>query len=167
MTAPAEPVLFQAVCTPPRSLSRRGFRIFAVLLALVSAPVGLLFVVIGAWPVLPFLGAEVAFALGMLAMHARGAARRAEFLLLVPGRLSVTRTDARGRREDVVIDPYWARVSHHEQAGRASRLVLESRGQAIEIGRDLTSEEKATLRDALERALSEARSPVFDNAQLR
>jgi uncharacterized membrane protein len=167
MTVPAEPILFQAVCTPPRSLSPRGFRIFAWLLAAVSAVVGLLFVAIGAWPVLPFLGAEVAFALGMLALHARGAARRAELLLLVPGRLSIARTDSRGRREEIVLDPTWARVTHQEDPGHAGRLLVESRGQVVEIGRDLAAEEKASLHDALHGALARARRPDFDNPQLR
>jgi uncharacterized membrane protein len=167
MTAPAEPILFQAVCTPPRSLSRRGFRIFAWLLAGVSTAIGLLFVAIGAWPVLPFLGLEVAFAVGMLALHARGTARRSELLLLVPGRLSIARTDSRGRREEIVLDPYWTRVTHREDPGRAGTLLVESRGQVVEIGRDLAAEEKASLHDALHGALMRARRPDFDNPQLR
>jgi uncharacterized membrane protein len=167
MTAPAEPILFQAVCTPPRSLTPRGFRIVAWLLGQFSAAVGLLFLAIGAWPVLPFLGVEVAFALGMLALHARGAARRAELLLLVPGRLSIARTDSRGRREEIVLDPYWARVTHREDPGHAGSLVIESRGQVVEIGRDLAAEDKASLQHALHSALARAREPRFDNAQLR
>jgi uncharacterized membrane protein len=167
MTAPAVPVLFQAVVTPPRSLTRRGFRVFAILLGALSAALALLFALMGAWPVVPFLGAELAFAIGMVALHARGAARSAELVLLVPGRLSVARTDARGRREEVVLDPYWARLRLREEPGRAGALLIESRGQVVEIGRDLTAEEKAALRDALDAALAGARRPDFDNAQLR
>jgi uncharacterized membrane protein len=167
MSAPAAPVLFQAVVTPPRSLSRRGFRIFAILLALFSAALAVLFALMGAWPVVPFLGAEVAFALGMVALHARGAARSAEWVMLVPGRLTVARTDTRGRREELVLDPYWARLRLREEPGRAGTLLVESRGTVTEIGRDLTAEEKAALRDALEAALAAARRPDFDNPQLR
>ncbi len=166
MTAPAEPVLFQAVCTPPRSLTRRGYRVLAVLLVGCSGLLGLLFLALGAWPVVPFLGVEVAFALGLVAMHARGAARQAEFLLLVPGRLSIARTDARGRREEIVLDPYWARLTHREDPGHAGTLLLESRGRVVEIGRDLAAEDKASLHQALHGALARARRPDFDNAQL-
>ncbi|CAH0149182.1 DUF2244 domain-containing protein [Roseomonas sp. CECT 9278] len=161
MTAPAEPVLFQAVCTPPRSLTRRGFGAFAVLLGVVSAALGGLFLAIGAWPVLPFLGAELVFALAMVALHVRGAARRSELLLLVPGRLSIARTDARGRREEIVLDPYWARVTHHADPGGAGRLLLESRGRVVEIGHDLGAEDKASLQQALHAALVQARRPDF------
>jgi len=164
MTAPAEPVLFQAVCTPPRSLTQRGFGVFAVLLGVLSAVLGVVFLVMGAWPVLPFLGAEVAFALGMILLHVRGAARRSELLLLVPGRLSVARTDARGRREEIVLDPYWARLTHREVPGHAGTLLLESRGRVVEIGRDLAAEDKASLHQALQGALVRARRPDFGDA---
>jgi uncharacterized membrane protein len=167
MTAPAEPVLFQAVCTPPRSFTKRGFRVLALLLVAASGVTGALFLALGAWPVIPFLGAEVALALGLVAMHARGAARTTEMLLLVPGRFSILRTDARGRREEIALDPYWARVTYRAQPGRAGALLVESRGSAVEIGRDLGAAEKATLEAALTAALTRARRPDFDNPQLR
>jgi uncharacterized membrane protein len=159
MTAPADPILFQAVCTPPRSLTPRAFRVFAALLGAAAVALGGLFLAMGAWLVLPFLGAEVAFALVMVALHARGAARRSELLLLVPGRLTVARTDARGRREEIVLDPYWARLTYREDPGNAGTLLLESRGRSVEIGRDLAAEDKASLHAALRDAL--ARAKVF------
>jgi uncharacterized membrane protein len=161
MTAPAEPILFQAVCTPPRSLTPRGFRVFAVLLGGFSLALGMLFLAMGAWLVLPFLGAEVAFALALVALHARASARRSELLLLVPGRLTVARTDGRGRREEIVLDPYWARLTHREDPGNAGTLLLESRGRSVEIGRDLAAEDKASLHAALRDALAQARKGFF------
>jgi uncharacterized membrane protein len=162
MTAPAEDrVLFQAVCTPPRSFTWRGYRVLAALLVGSSGLLGLLFLLLGAWPVLPFLGAEVVFALGLVALHARGAARRSELLLLVPGRLCIARTDSRGRREEIVLDPYWARLTHREDPGNAGTLLLESRGRSVEIGRDLAAEDKASLHAALRDALAQARKSFF------
>lgn len=167
MAAPAEPVLFQAVCTPPRSFTRRGFRALALLLAVFGGLTATLFLAIGAWPILPFLGLEVGFALVLVALHGRGAARATEVLLLTPGELRVTRTDARGRREETVLDPYWARLTYQENPAHAGVLRLTSRGQSVEIGRDLAAEEKIGLRDALGSALARARRPDFDNPQLR
>jgi len=166
MTAPAEPILFQAICTPPRSLTRRSYRVFALLLAGCSVALAALFLLMGAWPVLPFLGVEVGFALGLVAMHARGAERCSELVLLVPGRLSIARTDPRGRRQETILDPYWARLTHREDPGHAGTLMVESRGQVVEIGRDLTAEEKSALHDALQGALVRARRPDFDNTAL-
>jgi uncharacterized membrane protein len=167
MAAPAEPVLFQAVCTPPRSFTPRAFRVLAGLLGLFGGLVALLFLVLGAWPVLPILGLEVAFVLALVVLHARRSARTMEMVVLTPGRLSVTRTDARGRREEVQLDPYWARAVHEENPAHAGVLRVESRGRSVEIGRYLTAEEKAGLQRALAEALAAARRPDFDNAQLR
>lgn len=167
MAAPAEPILFQAVCTPPRSLTPGAFRVFALLLALFAALTGGLFLLIGAWPILPFLGLEVGFALALVAMHARGAARSSEVLLLTPGRLSIARTDSRGRRRETVLDPYWARLTYIEDPAHAGVLRVESRGRSIEIARDLPAEDKASLHAALADALRRARRPDFDNPQLR
>jgi len=167
MAAPAEPVLFEAVCTPPRSLTPRGFRVFGLLLGLFAAATGGLFLALGAWPILPFLGAEVGFALALVAMHARGAARSAEVVMLTPGRLAVSRTDRRGRRAEVVLDPYWARLAYREDPAHAGVLRVESRGRSVEIGQDLSAAEKRSLHDALAAALARARRPDFDNPQLR
>lgn len=167
MAPPAEPVLFQAVCTPPRSLTPGGYKVLAGLLGLFAALTGLLFLALGAWPILPFLGLEVGFALALVAMHDRAAGRCSEVLLLTPDRLTISRTDARGRREEAVLDPYWARVTYIPNPAHAGALRITSRGRGIEIGRDLSAEEKAALRDALQAALAQARQPVFDNPQLR
>lgn len=167
MAAPAEPVLFQAICTPPRSFTPLGFRVLALLLLVFGGLMGGLFLALGAWPILPFLGMEVGFALVLVALHARGAARAAEVLLLTPGRFSVVRTDTRGRRQEIALDPYWARLTYQENPAHAGVLRLTSRGQSVEIGRDLAADEKAALHRALAEALARARRPDFDNPQLR
>lgn len=167
MAAPAEPVLFQAVCTPPRSLTPAGYRALVLLLGAFAGVTGLLFFVLGAWPILPFLGGEVIFALGLVALHARHSARTSEILLLTPGRFAIIRTDRRGRREEVSLDPYWARLTYLEDPGHAGVLRIDSRGRSLEIGRDLAAGEKRSLHDALRDALSAARRPTFDNPQLR
>lgn len=167
MAAPAEPILFEAVCTPPRSLSPGGFRVLALLLGVFATVTAGLFLLLGAWPILPFLGIEVGFALALVALHARGAARKSEILLLTPGRLTIARTDARGRREEMVLDPYWARVTYAQDPAHAGVLRIESRGRSVEIARDLAAEDKASLHAALAGALRRARRPDFDNPQLR
>ena len=167
MAPPADTVLFQAVCTPPQSFSRRGFRVLAALLALFGGVTATLFLLLGAWPILPFLGLEVGFALALVALHARGAARTAEVLVLTADRLTITRTDTRGRREEIVLDAYWARVVYRPDPAHAGVLRLESRGRNAEVGRHLGAEEKASLHEALAGALARARRPDFDNPQLR
>jgi uncharacterized membrane protein len=167
MPAQPEPVLFEAICTPPRSLGARGMRIVAGFILAVSAGIGLLFLALGAWPVIGFTGLEAGFVLGLLALHRRWSLRAVEVLVLTGDRLTIRRTNHQGRREVVSIDPYWAHLRLEERPGRVSLLVLRQRGGAVEIGRLLGDEQKRDLAGALGEALRRWRDPVFDNPQLR
>ncbi len=162
-----EPVLFEAILTPARSLGRRGMRVLSIALLGLSAATGGFFLMLGAWPVLGFSGVEAALVLGLLAMHRRWSQRAMEVLILTGDRLTIHRTDGRGRREEIAIDPYWARLRLEERPGRVSLLVLRQRGSEVEIGRLLGDEQKRNLAGALDDALRRLRQPVFDNPQLR
>jgi uncharacterized membrane protein len=162
-----QPVLFEAICTPARSLGRRGMRVLTFALLGLSAATGGLFLALGAWPILGFTGAEALLVLGLMTLHRRWSARAMEVLILTGERLTIRRTDGRGRREEIAIDPYWARLRLEERPGRVSLLVLRQRGSEVEIGRLLGDEQKRDLAGALEAALRLLQKPVFDNPQLR
>lgn len=163
----AEPALFEAVCTPPAGLSNLGLKILAGVVLAFSALIGVFFAWLGAWPILGFTGAEAVLVIGLLALHRRWSRRSMEVVRLVGGRLVIQRTDWRGRREELVLDPYWARLSLEERPGRVSALILRYRRREVEIGALLGEEQKRDLADALAAALRGFREPVFDNPQLR
>lgn len=168
MSARPDPtVLFEAVCTPPRSLGRRGMAVVALLVLSGSAGVGVLCLALGAWPVLGFVGLEVALVFGLMAAHRRWSRRAMEVVLLAGDRLVVQRTDARGRRQEWTLDAYWTRLSVEERPGGTSALLLRRRGTCVEIGGLLGEEQKRDLTEALRAALRRYREPVFDNPQLR
>ena len=52
------PELFSALLTPHRSLNRTGFLVLMVFLSVVSFAAGLAFLLMGAWPVLGFMGLD-------------------------------------------------------------------------------------------------------------
>ncbi len=166
MTRPSEPVLFEALCTPPRGLGRKGLLILGTGMLLGAVAIGLLFLLLGAWPVLGFMGLEVAAVFALLAVQRRWSRRAMELVVLSEGRLTISRTDARGRRREVVMDPYWARLRLEERPGRVSALRLHQRQRAVEIGTMLGEEQKRDLAEALGAALRRYREPVFDNPQL-
>lgn len=163
----AEPVLFEATTTPPPGLSPRGLRILAGGVVLASIVVGSLFAWLGAWPILGFTGAEAALVLGLLALHRRWSGRTSETLTLAGGVLTIRRTDWRGRRDTLSLDPYWTRLRLEERPGRVSALLLRHHRATVEIGASLGDEQKRDLAEALDDALRRYRSPVFDNPQLR
>jgi uncharacterized membrane protein len=164
---PEPPLLFEAISTPPPGLPPRGLLAVAGGLAGVSALVGVLFAWFGAWPVLGFAGLEVLAVVGLLALHRRGSRREFELVRLADGRLTVLRTDRRGRREELALDPYWARLFLQERPGRVSALVLRQHRRTVEIGAMLGEDQKRDLAAALGDALRRYREPVFDNPQLR
>lgn len=167
MASGSDAVLFEAVSTPPQSFSRRGFRALAALLVLAASIPSLVFLWLGAWPVLGFLGGEVMLVLVLVARHARWSGRMVETVLLTEGSLIVTHTDRRGRRQEVSLEPYWTRVALRDDPGRAGDLVLSQHGRRVAIGLHLAAEEKRELAAALDNALRRYRTPVFDNPQLR
>ena len=167
MSARHPPILFEAICTPPRSLGARGEAVIAGCVLTASAGVAVVFLVLGAWPVVGFTGLEAALVLAMMRLYRRWSRRATEVVVLTPDRLLIRRTDARGRQQDLEMDPYWARLSLEERPGRVSALLLRQRRRCVEIGRLLGEEQKRDLADALGAALRRYREPVFDNPQLR
>jgi len=169
MTAPPIPPgrepLFEAISMPHASMTRGALVAVIALLGAGAAAMAALFLWIGAWPVLGFLGVEVLLAMGLLMAHARWSARAYERLTLSDGKLVIERQDGRGRRENLSLDPYWTRAEF--RGAQDGRLVLLCRGQSIEFGRHLTPEERRSLHGALVMALGAWKSPEFDNPQLR
>ncbi len=165
-TAADDAVLFEAVISPHRSLSRRGLAVLFGAIGGFSALTMLRFWLLGAWPVAVFSVLEIGlfaflFRLNMLR------ARASEMLLLGAGGMRIIRTDWRGRREEHDIPAGWMNVTLVETPGRVPRLLLTSRGAAVEVAAFLGEEEKLDLAGALRDALDRMRNPRFDNPQLR
>lgn len=158
-----EPVLFEAVSTPSHSFHRGLFLLLAVIILLWTLIGGAVFLMLGAWPVIGFLGIESMLALGLVIAHHRWATRAQEIVQLSGGLLTVRRVDGLGRQMEASMDPYWAQVELTERGG----LAVVQRGQRIVVGAYLSEAEKEDLAAALREALASYRRPVFDNTVLR
>lgn len=167
MSGPRETILFEAVSTPPAGLSPRGMRWLCALAGVAAAVPAVLFTLLGAWPVLGFLGVEVTLVLGLVALHRRQNHAKVERVMLTHGKLVIDRNDGRGGRDSAELDAYWTRLSLEEPAGGGAVLVANARGRSVEIGRFLAPAEKRDLADALDAALRSYRNPVFDNEVLK
>lgn len=162
-----DPILFEALCTPPRSLGRQGTLLVCLFMLAGACLTSVLFIVLGAWPVLAFTGLEVLLVMALFLAYRRWSRRSMELVVLTEGRLTIRRADHRGRQEELVLDPYWARAALEERPGGVSALLLRQRHAAFEIGRLLGDEQRRDLAGALDAALRRYREPVFDNPQLR
>jgi uncharacterized membrane protein len=163
---PLEPAFFEAVITPHRSLSARGFKILIGAILLLSAGTSSVFWLLGAWPVAGFSGAEVTLAIVLLRRNAR-LARSRELIELRNDSMRILRTDPNGRQQEHTFDPYWVRVVLRERPGRVPALLLMSRNTEEEVASQLGEDEKRDLAAALRAAMERWRNPVFDNEQLR
>lgn len=146
--------IYEALLYPRRSLSERGFLILTIATALFGGAYGALFLVMGAWPIFGYLGAEWLLFWWLLRTHFRGD-RRAERLRLYADRLVLQQIDARGRVAERSFEPYWLRVALIERGFENPALLLRSHGASVEIGSFLGAGERrdfaAELNAVLER----------------
>jgi uncharacterized membrane protein len=153
-----EPPIFSAILTPHRSLGPSGFLVLMCCLGGASFATGVVFVLLGAWPVFGFLGLDVL--LVYLAFRANYRAANAyEEVTVTPSELTVRKVSPRGRvREEWTANPLWVRLQQdiHEEFG-VERLFLISRGRRHAIAGFLGPNEKKSFAQALSQALFEAR----------
>ena len=154
-----DPVVFDAVLHPHRSLGPVAFRRLMLALAGLAGISGLVFWAVGAWPVAGFLGVDVA--LLYLAFKASyRSAQMYETVRLTREELRIERVLPSGRRSRWSFQPYWMRVGFERPARPESRLTLSSHGRSLEIGRFLAPKERESLADALDDALAVCRRPA-------
>lgn len=144
------------VLTPHRSLSPAGFTLLMVLFGATCFVTGILFLAIGAWPVLGFFGLDVLLLYVAFRLNYR-AARAYEVVELDDGELSVTRVDAEGRSERLALASYWARVDLKRHPDGSNELRVGAQGRETIVGRFLSNEDREALWVALREALLAAR----------
>ena len=148
--------IFRVNLHPPRSLDRRAARNIVIAMACVTSTIGLIFWLVGAWPVIGFLGVDVIL-LSLAFYFSFRAARAEERIELRHGNLRVTRISARGTRQEFDFQPYWLQVVLERGDDDRCELYLRSHGKRFEIGGFLGAEEKTDLAGKLDRLLRQAR----------
>ena len=152
-----EPAIFSAVITPHRSLGSTGFLILMLAIGALSFISGMVFLLMGAWPVFGFLGLDVLLVYFAFRANFR-AARAYEEVIVTPSELTLRKINPRGRVRQWTLNPLWVRLERivHDEFG-IERLFLVSRGRRLSIAACLSPDEKASFAKALSSALGEAR----------
>ena len=150
-------LLFDALLTPHRSLGPRGFVILMSGVCAISFIAGLVFFLAGAWPVVGFLGLDVALIYLAFRINYRRASM-CETLRLTRADLTVERINPWGERTTWTFQPAWLQVQLDDPPRHDSPLTLRSHGHSLSIGRFLSAEERAALAGELRRALARARA---------
>ena len=131
--------------TPRCSLTPRSARVFVASVAAGTFAVATFFTAQGFWPILPFAGLEIALLIWAVRASMRKGSER-ETIIVSHDVVTLQRLTAVGA--DVSVFPrHWVRVKLHAPlaALHPSRLLLESHGQACEVGRFLTEDERRSL----------------------
>ena len=152
-----EPTLFSAIITPHRSLSGTGFLILMTAFGVVSFAAGMMFLLMGAWPVFGFFGLDVLLIYWAFKANYR-TARAYEEVMVTASELRVRKVSPRGKVAEWSLNPLWVRLDRdsHEEFG-IERLFLVSRGRKLPIGGCLSPPEKESFAAALGAAIGEAK----------
>jgi len=160
--AAGDRVLFDARLMPHRSLPPVGFALLMAGISLVSFGAGLTFYLIGAWPIVGFLGLDVLLVYVAFKVSFRRM-RAFETLRLTQSVLVYERVTPAGVRRRWTFQPYWLRVEFDDPPEHGSQLRLRSHGRSVTVGAFLPPPERETLAAALRQALRQLRNPVFDH----
>jgi uncharacterized membrane protein len=153
----AEPTLFSAIITPHRSLNRTGFQLVMLAIGGFSLVGGIVFFIIGAWPVVGFLGLDVLLVYLAFRVNFR-AAKAYEQVTVTPSELRVRKVSHRGKAAEWMLNPLWTKLDRetHEEFGLL-RLSLVSRGWRLVVASFLGPQEREGFANELSAALAEAK----------
>ncbi len=140
--------------TPHRSLTREGFVVLMSIVAFANLTIGLMFYVIGAWPVVGFLGLDVlliwwAFRRNFADSHS------CERISLAGDELTLQRFSCDGSEKRTSFNRRWVKIDleYDQERELIGRLFLRSHGKAHEIAAFLGAEERQSLASELRRAI--------------
>lgn len=154
---PADAPFFHAILRPHRSLTHRAFAVMMLVLAAVFFGISLLFWSMGAWPVVGFLGLDVALIYGAFHLNYR-AARTVEEVAVSSTAVVVRRISPAGRARQWQFNPFFARLVVDRLADEGvTRIRLITRGDGVTIGAFLNPADRTSFAEAFAGALTDAR----------
>jgi uncharacterized membrane protein len=136
---------------PNCSLTPAGAKLFFGATCLFSLGFALIFVFRGLWPVLPFWALEM-MGLGAALYASMQRRKYTQTVLITDSTVSLVTRSRQGEAKQEFAR-HWAKVKLRSPARRlgTSRLTIESRGRAYEVGSFLTEEDRCRLAQRLNR----------------
>ncbi len=149
--------LFAATLTPHRSLTPRGKRIVIGLVAALALVPGIVFYALGAWPVVGFMGLDIAAIwIALTVSMSRGKA--SETVTLWADELEFKSTDAKGQSALRRFSPANVKfVIDRDFNERVTALWLKEGAEKLPLGAFLSNDEKLSFSKAFGTALRRSR----------
>jgi len=149
--------LFAARLTPHRSMSPKGIKIVCGLLACLALVPGLLFYLLGAWPVVGFMGLDV-LALYWALTYSFRDGKRFEEVTLWADRLTVRQVSPQGEERKDEFNPFYVRlVVDRDFDEHTTAIRLRASDRELLVGAFLNPDDKASFAQAFGTALRKAR----------
>ncbi len=148
---------FIAELVPHRSLSTNGFIFLMVFVGATCFLSGIMFLIMGAWPVFLFMALDVLVIWLAFKINYRSG-RIKERVYIGRNEFKVEHYDAKGRVVAHVFNPFGTRfeVSRHELIG-ITDMRLKSRERTLSIGAFLNPDDRESFADAFSSAIADAK----------
>jgi uncharacterized membrane protein len=150
--------LFAARLTPHRSLPQHGFLLLMLLTCALVGSSAMMFLALGAWPVVAFLALDVGII--WLAFHmSYRSGRQYEDVTVTAHALNITRVSPWGRVTRETLHPVWTRLktAYDHEEERVLAIKLESKGRQIAVGSFMNPDDKESFANALGDALAQVK----------
>jgi uncharacterized membrane protein len=147
--------LLDVVLRPAPPMSPRALSIILGIVIVMNLMFAIYFISRGAWPMMPFMGADIVLLAWAFRASTR-AAKREEHVVLTPSCLNIARKSPEGAVNEVSLNPYWVRVDMADPPEHGSQLTLWSHGKGVRVGSFLPPEERASFAQRLKSALRAA-----------
>jgi len=151
-----QPILIDLIIEPNQSLSHPAFIAVMLILGLITLGLSIFFLYLGAWPVLGFLGLDLALLFLAFKLNARSL-KIVERVCMNDREVMVARESAQCK-ECWIFDSYWLNISIKNGPRGKGYIQLSSHGFSIHIGAFLTIPERQELVKKLRASLVESRS---------
>jgi len=148
---------FIAELVPHRSLSANGFIFLMLFVGATCFLSGVMFLVMGAWPVFLFMVLDVLVIWIAFKINYRSG-RIKERVYVGRDELKVEHYDAKGRIIEYIFNPFWTRfeVSRHELIG-ITDMRLKSRERVLSVGSFLNPDDRESFAHAFSNAIADAK----------
>lgn len=152
-----EAPIFTATLKPHRSLSPRGLALVMGFTGLAGLAISIPFVLLGAWPIVGFMGLDVLL-IYLAFSYNNAAARACEQIFLSRIELLIRAMSWRGVIHEARFNPLWTRLEkeEHPEFG-LERLSLVQGRKRVEIAACLGRAARADFAEAFQRALHESK----------
>lgn len=143
---------------PYRSLSPRGFKIMMLVLGGLMLSMGLVFFLIGAWPVIGFMGLEILVLWLAFKLNYKAAQRR-EHLMATEKTFRIERVSPEGEKDIDELPSPWLKAQldpkqpPQDNQRVQQKLIVSSHGKSAEIGSFLHASEKEELLPEIDKML--------------